>query len=124
MLDLVISCIQLLQALHDMRETMKGNWATCIRLCIRCEIFQKFLEHLKENPNLISPSSMKALHELQETLTDIQKFVIEFTSNTMVAMFTRAAFRNSNAQEISELNSRLNDCIMNLNVIQDVDYEN
>jgi serine/threonine protein kinase len=128
MLSSVISGIQLLQELYNIYEELKENAENCKRLCLRTKIFEKLLLDLHNNEQLITPAMHKPLEMLEDVLKEILKFAASYYRagnlfKTVRRFVVNVAFRNSQAQTIAELNGRINDCAINLGIIQQFEHD-
>lgn len=121
MIAIVTSCLQLVKMLLEVRQTMKDNWADCIRLCERSQVFYVILQKLFQNNGVVEKDT--PFINLEKVLKDIYHFVKLYTERTYYRGMTRVAFRNSYAVQLSELHVRLDRSATEFHLSFDVDNE-
>jgi serine/threonine protein kinase len=128
MLSSVISGIELLKQLYNISQELKSNAENCKRLCLRTKVFEQLLLNLHNNQHLITPALHKPLELLVGVLKEIQEFAASYYRSgnlfkTVRRFVVNVAFRNDQASTIAELNARINDCALNLGIIQQFEHD-
>lgn len=130
MLPEIVTAIQLIQEIISIRKDLKANAENIKRLCERANIFTQVLERYQSDSNLeITPNLKTALDFLIQTLQDIKKLARKYKYDessrilNLKKMFTNISHRQSQAKTIIDLNTSLNECALNLQVVQQIEFE-
>jgi hypothetical protein len=94
----------------------------------RIRIFEKLLTDLEKDARLMKQNFSKALEMLNALFKEIKEFAEKYflsgnSFRTVRRIVTNVTFRNSQATEIAEFNSRINACALDFNVISQFDVE-
>lgn len=122
-------CLQIVQTLYNVRQTMKSNWEDMNLLLDRTQTFHTFILQLKsdcETGIQLSPATSIGVQDLLRVLQDIAAFDQAYFQNKSVFSFSavkRLAFSGSRAKNIAALDTRLTNCAVQLGIGQNIDSE-
>ena len=122
-MDTALLCLSILNELRKIREQLKENYATCIRLYERAETFRELLEELQNKQSASTTMLVKPMMQLKRALEEVKNFVVKFTENKIWRKFVNAVSCKEHAGEIKKLNGLLNECVLTLLPSQQADSE-
>jgi hypothetical protein len=117
---------KVLQSLKNEMTTNELQFADCVRLVDRFEVFENLINAMEESPQLIEDSDeveMKSLSELAKILGDAVDYVKAFSQRNSFIGMTEPSFRQGCASDFAKLNTRLFHLAQLLNLFDEVDYE-
>jgi hypothetical protein len=117
-IEVVHTCLTILQAIKKCRDEMKANWADCKRLADRCLAYQPILDDLLTNDN--DTSRLQALNNLCATLQSANNFIQQFSERTYFRGLSRMICRQKHAGELATLNSQLDRSATDFHLVYDV----
>lgn len=121
-MEIASEVIHILKTLRDIRKHMLRNQVDVGRLCDRCLALQPPIEALTTNADMVQQKWI-ALENLRSVLHSSMNFINKFNERTAWRLFTKVAFRLDYGFELSQLNVRLNQCVVDLSLGITIDNE-
>eukprot|EP01040_Poterioochromonas_malhamensis_P008323 gene8323-9002_t len=116
----------LLQNLRADLVSEEYQWADCIRLIERCEVFDNIVLAMKTTPQMFDEADdteLELIKEMAKLLQEVQGYVEEFYTREQFQGMTEPSFRNGCAADFAKLNEKINKIAQSLNIIDDIDYD-
>lgn len=121
-MEIATTAIHILHELYKVKEQLDSNYTECIRLCDRCLAAKQPLEVLMQNSQGIN-SKKVSLQTFLSVLNETKEFITKYKEQTAWRLITKIAFRNSFTEDLSNLNIRLNQCLLDLHLGIAIDNE-
>ena len=125
-----LTCVRIINEIISTGDEVKQNNEMAFRLAERCKLLKFSLEQLVQPIKNLSDVKKRALKTLEETLTQIVKYLKKLIAEKNAALvrrlkvaITSAAYRKHISGKIGMFNNSLNECSLTLNLISDMEIE-